>query len=127
MKNLNNKKYTNKEEYYRDAAFLMVGKIYEQTQKLPFDFEVNKTMQLHEYAEKQAQDPNFRASLMSTVEPKKLMQPKDVLRFYNNPQNITKMVNDINKKKEELKNQNQKNKQMRMSECLYYNKTQQTS
>ena len=109
-KNLNNKKYTNKEEYYRDAAFLMVGKIYEQTHKLPFDFEDNKTMQLNDYAEKQAKDPNFRASLMSTVEPKKLMQPKDVLRFYNNPQNITKMVNDINKKKEELKNQNQKNK-----------------
>ncbi len=69
-----------------------MGKLYEQTKKLPVDPETNKTISLIKYANKLIESEAFSQSLMSKKEPGKLMKPTSIAKLVKDPEKLKAMM-----------------------------------
>ena len=100
-KRLKAQNYYSKDAFFMDAATVMVSKLYQQPDNLPVNPETGKTMKPKDYTRKVAESPVFQNSLMSKDGSGKMLHPNDILKAFNKPATVNKMVDRINSKNNE--------------------------
>jgi hypothetical protein len=95
MENYTAGTYKNEKEFFKDAATIVAGIIYNETGRLPKSKATGKTYTLDEYADLLSKSDSFKNSFRK--EDGRLRNPKAVVRTLNNPQSVKEILSSAGK------------------------------
>ncbi len=87
--------YKNEKEFFKDAATIVTGIIYNETGRLPKSKTTGKTYTLEEYADLLAKSDSFKNSFRK--EDGRLRNPKAVVRTLSDPQSVKEILSSAGK------------------------------
>ncbi len=95
MENYTAGTYKNEKEFFKDAATIVAGIIYEKTGRLPKSKTTGKKYTLDEYAELLSKSDSFKASFRK--DDGRLANPKSVARTLSDPQSVKSIIANAGK------------------------------
>jgi hypothetical protein len=95
MENYTAGTYKNEKEFFKDAATIVAGIIYNETGRLPKSKATGKTYTLDEYADLLSKSDSFKNSFRK--EDGRLRNPKAVVRTLSDPQSVKEILSSAGK------------------------------